>query len=120
MQLLFSVVDPFIGTGATNNPGNVFPGASVPFGMAKLGIDVGECMMKYRSEEQSIDKVFSSQSHTHLLATTMTLRRLFVDSAFCTTLAQVHPREALATTSASPSSAQTTTIICAPSHSTTG
>jgi hypothetical protein len=34
------LVDPFIGTGATSNPGNVFPGASVPFGMAKLGIDV--------------------------------------------------------------------------------
>ena len=34
------VVNVFIGTGATNNPGNVFPGASVPFGMAKLGIDV--------------------------------------------------------------------------------
>lgn len=27
-------------TGATNNPGNVFPGASVPFGMAKIGIDL--------------------------------------------------------------------------------
>lgn len=38
----FSVVNNFIGTGATSNPGNVFPGASVPFGMAKLGIDVGE------------------------------------------------------------------------------
>ncbi|UZJ55529.1 hypothetical protein CBS101457_004849 [Exobasidium rhododendri] len=34
------LVNPFIGTGATDNPGNVFPGASVPFGMAKLGIDV--------------------------------------------------------------------------------
>lgn len=32
----------FIGTGATNNPGNVFPGAAVPFGMAKIGIDVDE------------------------------------------------------------------------------
>lgn len=38
--LAISVVNPFIGTGATSNPGNVFPGASVPFGMAKIGIDV--------------------------------------------------------------------------------
>lgn len=37
---LQAVVNPFIGTGATSNPGNVFPGASVPFGMAKIGIDV--------------------------------------------------------------------------------
>jgi predicted alpha-1,2-mannosidase len=36
------LVNPFIGTGATYNPGNVFPGASVPFGMAKVGIDVDE------------------------------------------------------------------------------
>lgn len=36
------MVNPFIGTGATDNPGNVFPGASVPFGMAKFGIDVDE------------------------------------------------------------------------------
>ncbi|KAE8215972.1 hypothetical protein CF327_g817 [Tilletia walkeri] len=34
---LFNV---FIGTEANNNPGNVFPGASVPFGMAKMGIDL--------------------------------------------------------------------------------
>jgi Glycosyl hydrolase family 92 N-terminal domain len=35
-----SLVNPFIGTAANSNPGNVFPGASVPFGMAKVGIDL--------------------------------------------------------------------------------
>ncbi len=39
-QDLAALVNPFIGTGATGNPGNVFPGASVPFGMAKVGIDL--------------------------------------------------------------------------------
>ncbi|KAE8230677.1 hypothetical protein CF326_g4317 [Tilletia indica] len=34
------LVNVFIGTEANNNPGNVFPGASVPFGMAKMGIDL--------------------------------------------------------------------------------
>ncbi|KAL9938972.1 hypothetical protein V8E36_001785 [Tilletia maclaganii] len=37
---LAGLVNPFIGTAANNNPGNVFPGASVPFGMAKIGIDL--------------------------------------------------------------------------------
>ncbi|CAD6961311.1 unnamed protein product [Tilletia controversa] len=34
------LVNPFIGTEANNDPGNVFPGASIPFGMAKMGIDL--------------------------------------------------------------------------------
>lgn len=34
------LVDPFIGTEGNSNPGNVFPGASQPFGMAKIGIDL--------------------------------------------------------------------------------
>ncbi|KAK0544025.1 hypothetical protein OC844_007515, partial [Tilletia horrida] len=34
------LVNVFIGTEANYNPGNVFPGASVPFGMAKMGIDL--------------------------------------------------------------------------------
>lgn len=36
------LVDPFIGTEGNSNPGNVFPGASQPFGMAKFGIDLDE------------------------------------------------------------------------------
>ncbi|KAE8228990.1 hypothetical protein CF326_g6056, partial [Tilletia indica] len=34
------LVNVFIGTEANDNPGDVFPGASVPFGMAKMGIDL--------------------------------------------------------------------------------
>ncbi|KAL9939006.1 hypothetical protein V8E36_001819 [Tilletia maclaganii] len=34
------LVNPFIGTEENSNPGNVFPGASIPFGMAKIGIDL--------------------------------------------------------------------------------
>ncbi|KAE8223856.1 hypothetical protein CF319_g3167 [Tilletia indica] len=34
------LVNVFIGTEANSDPGNVFPGASVPFGMAKMGIDL--------------------------------------------------------------------------------
>ncbi|KAK0521759.1 hypothetical protein OC834_006542 [Tilletia horrida] len=34
------LVNVFIGTEANDDPGNVFPGASVPFGLAKMGIDL--------------------------------------------------------------------------------
>ncbi|KAE8181543.1 hypothetical protein CF336_g8879 [Tilletia laevis] len=34
------LVNPFLGTEATGDPGNVCPGASIPFGMASMGIDL--------------------------------------------------------------------------------
>lgn len=37
---LTQYVNAFIGTERNSNSGNVFPGASIPFGMAKVGIDV--------------------------------------------------------------------------------
>lgn len=37
---LTQYVNAFIGTQRNSNSGNVFPGASIPFGMAKVGIDV--------------------------------------------------------------------------------
>lgn len=39
---LADLVNVFVGTEANNNPGNAMPGASVPFGMAKITVDVDQ------------------------------------------------------------------------------
>lgn len=39
---LAKLVDPFIGSEGNNNPGNVHPGASQPFGMLKFGPDIDD------------------------------------------------------------------------------
>lgn len=48
-------VNLFIGTegpdpGTSYNSGNVFPGASLPFGAVKVGIDTAEYVFLYREE----------------------------------------------------------------------
>lgn len=62
IQRVTDLVDPFWGS----EKGNVFPGASVPFGMVKLGPDIlkGGVTSGYRADE-----TFAGFSHTHTSGT---------------------------------------------------
>lgn len=65
-------VDPFIGSGALDSislPANIFPGATVPFGMVQLSPDTRKDIMNRCSGYQWEDSVIYGFSHTHLSGT---------------------------------------------------
>ena len=64
-------VDPFIGTGGKigEGHGNVYPGASYPFGMIQLSPDNGGEGWEYCSGYHYPDSMIAGFSHTHLSGT---------------------------------------------------
>lgn len=64
-------VDPFIGTGGKigEGHGNVFPGATYPFGMIQLSPDHGGEGWEYCSGYHYPDSMIAGFSHTHLSGT---------------------------------------------------
>lgn len=63
VRTAISYVDPFIGT---ESDGNVFPGASLPFGMVKLGPDCGD---RTRNQGYAADGAIQGFSHVHVSGT---------------------------------------------------